>query len=525
MDPLWITLAFLLGFGMRQVGLPPLVGYLAAGFLLHGLGVEGSTVLEEASDLGVTLLLFTIGLKLRLRTLLRPEVWGGGGLHMAITVLLFGGGLYGLSSAGVPVLRQLDLPLCFLVAFALSFSSTVFAVKVLEERGEAGSLHGRVSIGILIVQDLIAVAFLTVAAGKAPSAWALGLPVYLFLVRPVLTRVMERCGHGELLILFGLFMALVAGAGSFAAVGVKADLGALAIGVLVAGHPKAEELAKALLGFKDLFLVGFFLTIGLGGLPSPQTLGISALLVAAVAFKVALFFGLLTRFRLRARTALLASFSLANYSEFGLIVGAIAVRSGWLGSEWLVIVAVALAISFVVAAPLNALAHSLYDRWDAPLRRLETRQRHPEDRPIDVGGAEIAVFGMGRVGTGTYDTLRARHGDVVVGVDFDGRAVGRHREQGRNVILGDATDSDFWERVKAERERIRMVVLAMPTHAANVAAARRLAAGGYEGIVAAVAQFDDQVEELRHLGVDLAFNLYGEAAAGFARDVTRRLEA
>ncbi len=78
MDPLWITLAFLLGFGMRQVGLPPLVGYLAAGFALHALGVEGSTVLEEVSDLGVTLLLFTIGLKLRLRTLLRPEVWGGG---------------------------------------------------------------------------------------------------------------------------------------------------------------------------------------------------------------------------------------------------------------------------------------------------------------------------------------------------------------------------------------------------------------------------------------------------------------
>ena len=187
------------------------------------------------------------------------------------------------------------------------------------------SLHGRVSIGILIMQDIFAVVFLTVSSGKIPSVWALAIPVALFVVRPILMAIMNRVGHGELLVLCGFFLAIVVGAMGFELVGLKADLGALILGVLVSNHPKASELAKSLYSLKDLFLVGFFLTIGPSGAPSLQTIGIALLLVAVVPLKAALFFFLLTKFRLRARTALLSSLSLANYSEFGLIVGAISV--------------------------------------------------------------------------------------------------------------------------------------------------------------------------------------------------------
>lgn len=78
MDPVWLAVAFVLGLGARLVGLPPLVGFLAAGFVLNALGVEGGEMLRQIADLGVTFLLFTIGLKLRIQTLARPEVWGGG---------------------------------------------------------------------------------------------------------------------------------------------------------------------------------------------------------------------------------------------------------------------------------------------------------------------------------------------------------------------------------------------------------------------------------------------------------------
>ncbi len=523
MDPVWIALAFILGFAVRQVGLPPLVGFLAAGFVLNAFGVQGGETIQEVSEFGVMLLLFSIGLKLRIKSLLRPEVWGGTSLHMLVTVVVFGMGIYGLSLAGFSVFSGLDLGVSLVLAFALSFSSTVFAVKVLEEKGEMASLHGRTAIGILIMQDLIAVLFLTFSTGKLPSPWALAL-VGLLLVRPLIMAVIDRSGHGELLVLLGLLLTM-GGAYLFEVAGLKPDLGALIMGVLVAGHPKSSELAKSLLGFKDLFLVGFFLSIGLSGAPSLEALGVAVLLAVVVPLKVALFFFLLTRFTLRARTSLLASFSLANYSEFGLIVAAVGAAGGWFGNEWLVIIGIALSITFVVASPLNTAAHSIYARFAERLRPFETTARHPEELPVDPGEAEIAIFGMGRVGTGAYDAMRERYGDIVIGIDYDAATVREHQGAGRNVIQGDATDPDFWERAKERRRgKVRLVMLAMPQHKANMDAAKFLAREKYLGFVSATAQFRDEVEALEKAGVHAAFNFFEGAGAGFAGHVAERLE-
>jgi len=524
MDPLLISVAFILGFLVRQVGLPPLVGFLAAGFVLNGLGFEGGETLQVFADLGVTLLLFSIGLKLDLKSLAKPEVWAGASIHMAATVVVFGLGIFGLALAGLPFFADLNFPLAILVAFALSFSSTVFAVKILEEKGEMGAMHGRVSIGILIMQDIYAVLFLTVSLGKLPSPWAILLPAVLFGLKPVLYRLMTRSGHGELLLLFGLFAALVAGAGGFELVGLKADLGALIIGVLLAGHPKSSELAKTLMGFKDLLLVGFFLTIGLSGTPSMAAIGVAALLVAAVPFKVALFYLLLTRFKLRARSSLLASLSLANYSEFGLIVAAVGASQGWLGTEWLVIIALALSATFIIASPLNTAADALYVRYRQKLCRFETDTRHPDDQPIDPSGATIGVLGMGRIGTMAYDFLREKYGETVIGVDFDNQKVNEHSKAGRRVVYGDPTDPDFWARVVRPTKAARLVLLTMPKHQANLAAARHLIEGGFPGRITTIAEFDDQVEELRQAGAHAAFNVYNEAGLGFAEHAWEILE-
>jgi hypothetical protein len=253
-------------------------------------------------------------------------------------------------------------------------------------------------------------------------------------------------------------------------------------------------------------------------------LGVAALLTAVMPFKVALFFVLLTRFKLRIRTSVLASLSLANYSEFGLIVGAIGAANGWISAEWLVIVAIALSITFILASPLNTAAHTIYERVADRLKPFQTKTRLPDDQPVDPGAAEIAIFGMGRIGTGTYDAMRERYGEVVIGVDFDAESVENQRKAGRNVIQGDAADSDFWERaLHGGGSKIRVVVLAMPKHSANLYAAKRLAEVNYAGLIAATAHFDDQVEELHEIGVHAAFNLYAEAATGFAEHVIAQL--
>jgi predicted Kef-type K+ transport protein len=523
MDPLWILAAFVLGFGAMRLGLPPLVGYLVAGIGLNALGIEGGRGIDEIADLGVLLLLFSIGLKLKLRSLGRPEIWAGATIHMLITVVLLGLCIFGIGRLEFLYFSGFDLKLSLLLGFALSFSSTVFAVKVLEARGEMASLHGRIAVGILIMQDILAVLFLTASSGKMPSPWALGLPLFLWLLRPILMAVLDRSGHRELLLLFAVFLALGFGAGGFELLGLKPDLGALVMGVLVAAHPKADELSNVLLSFKDLFLVGFFLNIGLSGSPTPDILLVSVLLVAAVPFKTALFFILLTRFRLRSRTALFASFSLANYSEFGLVVGAVCVKNGWLGGEWLVIIAIALSISFILASPLNAAAHAIYVRHCSRLRRYETEARRPDDQPIETGDAEILVFGMGRVGAAAYDALRGRYGRVVLGLDYDGDVVKRHFNAGRNVIRDDATDLDFWEKIRPGK--IRMVLLALSSQRANLLVVQRLKDIRFQGRVVATARFEDDIVALKEAGANAVYNLFVEAGAGFAEHACEQIDA
>ena len=517
-DIIAIGLAFLFGLAARLAGLPPLVGYLVGGFVLFAAGMEATPTLQHFSEIGVTLLLFSIGLKLRIGSLLMPQVWGVASLHMGLTVLLFALVISAFGALGLSLFSGLQPSLVLLLAFALCFSSTVFAVKVLEEKGEMNAVYGHIAIGILIMQDIAAVVFLAASTGKVPSLWALTLLAALVPLRPLLGKMLERCGHGELMILFGLSLAL-GGAKVFELVGIKGDLGALALGLLLSTHPWSSELARHLLGFKDLFLVGFFLIIGLSGPLTPEAILVALLLVALIPLKVMLFFWLLARFRLRARTAFLSSLSLANYSEFGLIVASVALLNGWMGSEWLIVIAVALSLSFILAAPLNTRAHQLYTRYRQQLHRYQVVEVIPSEQPIDPGHVSAVIFGMGRVGGGAYDSLHARVGDAVVGVDIDRDRVENQRAAGKNVVRGSVTDPDFWERFHIDYNKVQLVMLAMPNHLENLFAAGQLRALGYQGRLAAIAKYPDEVTALQQAGVDSAFNLYAEAGAGFAEDV------
>ena len=508
-----IALAFALGFLSRSVGLPPMVGFLAAGFLLNLHGTASGEMLQKLSDLGITLLLFLVGLKLDLRILARPQVWAVAGLHMSIVVLVLGTTIHVLALLGASFLTGIDLSRALLVAFALSFSSTVFVVKVLEERGETASLHGRIAVGILIVQDLAAVVFLALAAGEWPTVRAL-LLLILFPLRPLLTQVLQRVGHGELLVLYGFLLAL-GGAGAFELVGLKGELGALVLGVLIAGHDKADELAKTMLGFKNLFLLGFFLSIGMSGPLTTEVVLIGAAVTPFVFFKSALFLGLLAGFRLRARTSLLASLNLTNFSEFGIIVAAVGVANGWIDNLWLSVIAVALSLSCGIAAGVNSAGHRIYMRYRTAWHRLQRRKRLADDRLLDTGGATILILGMGRVGTGAYEAMQLRRGETVVGVDIDPRTVENHQSAGLKVLLGDPSDADFWDRIRGTNT-IELVMLALPNLSASLAVLYQIRAASFRGRVAATARFHDEIEPLERAGASVVFNVYEKAGAGFA---------
>lgn len=523
MNPLWILAAFIFGAVISRIGLPPLVGYLLAGFALNSIGVTGGETLKTVADAGVTLLLFTIGLKLKIKSLAKPEVWAGTSIHMIVTVTIFGSLIWMLGFSRITLFDQLTEQTAVQIAFALSFSSTVFAVKVLEEKQEMASRHATAAIGILIMQDIIAVVFLAASTGKIPSAWALPLLVSFFIASPILGKLMARCGHGELLMLFGILMT-VAGYSSFEIVGLKGDLGALVVGMLFASHPKAPELADRLLGFKDLFLIGFFLNIGISGSPTATGFIIALLLALAMPLKTGLFFIILTRFKLRARTSLLASLSLSNYSEFGLIVGSIGVVNGWISGEWLVVIAIALSMTFIMAAPLNSVSHSIYARISERLKFFETSNRLPEDEPVDSGNAEIAILGMGGVGASAYDEMRRRYGDIVIGVDFNTDKVEEHRKKGRSVFYGDASDSDFWKRIEPSKSMVNLVMLALPDPRTSIFSIQQMKERGYKGQITVSVRYEDEMHQLKDEGIDAVYSLYEEAGVGFADHVCEYMD-
>ncbi len=514
MELLWIGVAFLLGFLAKRLGQPPLLGFLAAGFVLELLGFRPDIALEELANVGVLLLLFTIGLKLDVSSVVRPVVWAVTVLHLIASVTVVTGLVLTLAALGVGPFAGLDLEVAALIGFALSFSSTVFVVKLLEERDDSAALYGRVAIGILVVQDLVAVGFLAATAEAQPSPWAFAL-IGLIPLRPLFHRVLSACGHGELLVLGGL-AATLGGAGLFYALGLKGDLGALVAGILLGGHPKAQELSKSLYGIKDVFLVGFFLSVGLTGLPTLENLVVALGLLALLPLKGALFLFLAARFRLRARTSLMIGAGLTQFSEFGLIVGAVAVSRGWLDASWLVSLALCLALSFLVSSPLNRWVFDLYARLRPMLARIETSAHVPEEEAVDASGAKILIFGMGRVGAGAYDALVARGETAIVGFDIDERVIESHREAGRDVRRASATDVDFWDRLHVEREQVRLVLLAMSSTTENLTAIAQLRMAGFRGVITAATVYDDELAALEAAGANAAFNLLAEAGTGFA---------
>lgn len=516
-DPLIILLALLCGVIVRKWGYPPMLGYLVAGFLLHSLPIESGELLDTIANAGVTLLLFTIGLKLKVRELAAPQVWGVASIHMALSVAIIAALLFA-ALALFPAMTAMKTEAVWIVAFALSFSSTVFAVKIFEERGESAAFHAQIAIGILIMQDLAAVIFLALNTGKIPDFSLMLLLVVLLLIisRPLLYRILYWSGHGELLLLFGIGIAF-GGAALFEQFNIKGDLGALALGALLAGGGKSSELAKALLDLKDLFLVGFFVTIGLNGHPDTEGLLIALVLGVLVFFKPVLYFGLMTALRLRARTALLSSLALFNYSEFGLIVAALAANAGLMGKQWVVTIALALSLSFFLSVSFNGRAHWLYKHYGSFFRRFERSVRLPEEKMEDIGDtSSIIILGMGRVGTGAYEYLTAEYGDIVIGVEESKAKIKKLRNKGIKVVYGDASDLDFW--LHLELSRIELVLVNLTKHSENKAVCELLQQLGYRGELAAIARHRDQLKELTAMGC-ITFNLYGEAGFGFAEHV------
>ena len=506
-----ISFAFFFGLVVRQIGLPPLVGFLVAGFAINiagptlGMPEYTGETLGHVAHLGVLLLLFTVGLKLKLAQIAQPQVIGGALVHFAISVAVF--------MPGLKLFMGLDWSTALLLAIALSFSSTVLAAKLLETKRELGTFHGRTAIGILIVQDIVALVVLAVWSGQTPNIWALlifGVP----LLRPVLHRLLDFAGHDELLVLMGMLLSLVIGGMGFEAMGLSSEIGALVMGVLLSTHTRAKELGASLWSLKEVFLVGFFLQIGLTGLPDWGAMVFAVAVGILLALKGVLFFALMVAFKLRARSAFLTALSLTAYSEFGLIVAA-----GVL-PEFLVPLAIAVSISFVISAPLNRYAHPIYERLEDKLRQYERDTIHPDEQPKNMGDADVLIFGMGRTGSAAYRVIEEQ-GLKALGLDADTYKARAHHEAGRNVLFADAEDSNFWR--SCNLGQVKAAILAMDDLEAKLIAARSLRQRGFTGPIVAHALHEAHQDQIREAGADYTYLTMNQAGISLAEQTAEAM--
>lgn len=511
--------AALIAMLLRQ---PLLLGLLVAGIAL-GPGVLGLVRIDESitllAEVGIALLLFLVGLKLDVRIVARlgPVALAAGLGQIALTFLLGLGVAAGFGRGGADAVY---------LALALTFSSTVVVVKLLTDARMIDRLHGRLSVGILVVQDIVVVLAMialtaTASDGGGPSVdqlvgvllrGVLLVAVAVLLGRFVAAPTMHLLGReSELLILGAIAWAVTFGALS-TILGFGAEVGAFLAGMTLASTPYREAISGRLTPLRDFLLLFFFIEVGAGIDPSTLGAGLPlalALSAAALVGKPIIVTGLLAVAGHRQKVSLATGITLAQISEFSLIIVALGVAQGAVGQDVAGIVTATALITIAASSQLINRTERIVERLSARLPRIERNHRGSvvdDDTPLR---PDVVVIGLGRFGSTVVEELLDR-GERIVGVDFDPRTVSEER-LGVPVLYGDADDPTLSEHLPVEGSR--WVVSTLRSLDANLTLVRSLRQRGYRGGIAVASEDPADCELLREAGADVTIQPLHVAAA------------
>jgi Kef-type K+ transport system membrane component KefB len=482
----------------RVLRLPPIVSYLLAGL---ALGPASGLLTADASialfsELGVALLLFIVGLELRLA---RVRDLGSTALVVGVAQVV----LTTLAGAALAALLGFARADAVVLGLALTFSSTVVVVKLLDRAGGVASMWGRTAIGVLLVQDVVVAIVLTVLRGGVGGdvgggAVAMGfgraalgmaaLAVAAWVgARWVLSGLLGRVAAAPdalLAVSLTWAFALILGAERL---GVSIELGAFLAGIAIAQLPYADELARRVHPLADLFLAVFFVSLAAGldfaGARAvwPQALVLSAFVLV---FKPALVTVLLVARAQPARAALLSAITLGQVSEFGFVLIATAAASGMLDSAELP--ALMTTVGLITIGTSAALL--------PVLRRIQADGGEELGQDAADPGGHIVVVGMNTLGRLAVERFAAR-GERVVAVDVDPRQLlGLPAE----TVFGSADHPAVLR--GAGVARAKLVVVATRLEDTNALLAYRC---NRMGVPVSVHAFDPALEEeLLDIGAD-----------------------
>lgn len=495
-----LLVAAVIGFIGTRLKQPLIVSFIAVGILVgpSALGwVDGhEPMMELLAEIGIALLLFIVGLKLDLHLI---RTMGPIALATGLGQVIFTSGVGFLIALGL----GMEPITALYVAVALTFSSTIIIVKLLSDKKEIDALHGRIAIGFLIVQDICVVLAMilitSLAAGEGDAnVWVevgqvfltgmLMLVVVALLMRYVLPRLLDQLARNpELLVLFSIALAVAMATGGDL-LGFSKEVGAFLAGIAIASTPYREAVASRLTALRDFLLLFFFISLGaqldmatIGDQVGPALI-FSAFVLIGNPIIVLIIMGYMGY---RKRTGFLAGLTVAQISEFSLILAALGLSVGHIDQETMGLITLVGLITIGASTYMILYSKPLYERLAPMLSIFERHTPHAEialdSQPDQHYEADVVLFGLGRYGHQLAKNFKAR-GWKVLGVDFDPQAVGQWREQGEMAHYGDASDPEFPQTLPLGRAR--WVISTVPDRDIGATLVTALRGAGYTGKVA-----------------------------------------
>ncbi len=460
-----VLLAAVVSIFMNILKQPLIVGYIFTGIIAGPVFlniVQSQDILIALSQIGISFLLFSVGLSLNFREF----------KDVGIVSFLTGmGQILFTGIAGFVVLKLFGFTnlQAIYVAIALTFSSTIIVVKLLSDKRDLQSLYGRLSIGFMLVQDfaaVLAILFLGSFIGQ-PNVLGLvgltllkgvGLVLALFLlakfVLPTITNYVAR--NQELLFIFSIAWVLILAIG-LAAIGFSVEIGALFAGIALSMTDYHYEIASRIKPLRDFFLMLFFISLGM------QMVFSSALnfLIPGVILALLVLLGnpavvitILHFFKYSKRTSFLSGLSVAQIGEFSLIIAFLGLKLGHLSMEIVSMITIIAIITMSATSYSIMYGDKIYRYWSKLLARFERKhvREHEYSRHKGLECYPILLFGFGRIGRIIHSSLREQEQRVLV-IEFNPRVVRECIKEKIDVKYGDADDYELldslcWEEAK-----------------------------------------------------------------------------
>lgn len=441
---------------------PLILGHILTGIIVGPMVlnvVRSNETISVFSHLGIASLLFIIGLSLRpavLREVGRISLFAGLGQVM-FTALL---GLLIGAAFGFPWSTNIY------VAIAFTLSSTIIATKLLHDKHDVNALYGKIVLGILLVQDVVAmVAVIVITAlafggGTSDAFIALSLKTVVLAsslilvslyILPALTPVFAR--SQEFLFLFAVGWG-IGTAAIFRAFGLSIELGALAAGIALASSPYVFEITAKMRLLRDFFIIMFFVLMG-----AQVTFGDLHLYIwPIVAYSLFVLIGnplvvmaVMGAMGYGKRTSFLAGLSIAQVSEFSLVLVLLGIQAGHIPASVLPIVTAVGIITIAISTLFVLNGDALY-RLCAPALGIFERRR-PKPEADERESYDAILIGCHRVGNDFLPSIQKLRMPYVV-IDFDPRVIAELTHRGIRARYGDAADNEFLEAIRIAKAKV-----------------------------------------------------------------------